>query len=236
MKNQKDTPPKFDNDHDALVFLIENFNFEGGSIVAGGMGPEIEIEMDETAPEWASRIADAFMFYMPPYLDNSNHGMPFELLSCTLSRQDSKLFLTRYWSDPIMGDWPCVRQPRVLQKAIVSILGVKSICRDDNMDTCKLKWDRHGKSSKFVPDTSDFVMYDAEGDDVSCNKTQALKILEVLKMPKMIDRKYWSSFKQIDSITLTFSLLSGAYHFCFTGENPAQDVTKECLQSKQLID
>ncbi len=200
------------------------------------MGPEIEIEVDKTAPEWAGRIADAFMFYMPPYLDNSNHGMPFELLSCTLSRQDSKLFLTRYWSDPIMGDCPCVRQPRVLQKAIISILGVKSICRDVNMDTCKLKWDRHGKSSKFVPDTSDFVMYDAEDNDVSCNKTQALKILEVLKMPKMIDRKYWSSFKRIDSITLTFSLLSGAYHFCFTGETPAQDVTKECLQSRQLVD
>lgn len=62
MSNQKNTPPKFDNDHDALVFLIEKYNFEGGCIEAGGMGPDGQIEIEESAPEWAKELGWDFVF------------------------------------------------------------------------------------------------------------------------------------------------------------------------------
>ena len=232
MSNQKDTQPKFKDDHDALVFLIEKYHFEGGWIGAGGMGPEGKIEIEATAPEWAKKIGWDFVFNLHcevhPVLD-----MAMEVVHCTYRRKDSKLLLTRYWSSPIVCKGPCVLQPRALQEAIISILGIKSFDSGDDVEDWALSWTKDSETGRFIPDTEDFVLFDGEFNDITCNKKQALKILAALRKPGMTEDKYWSSFKSIDSIHLAFSNLDGDHQYCITGQTKPEDITAFLLKSKE---
>jgi hypothetical protein len=231
MSSQKDTPPKFENDHDALVFLIEKYYFEGGWIGASGMGPEGEIEIDESAPEWAKNIGFEFVsnFHCE---DHSVLNMAMEYVHCAFHREDSKLLLTRSWYNPLKCEGPCVLQPRLLQEAITSILGIKSIDSDDDIDASALVWTRDSKTGLFIPDTDGFVLCDGEFNDLTCNNKQALEILEALRKPGIAEDKYWSSFISIDSIQLTFSNLDGDYHYCITGQTKPEDITALLLKSQ----
>jgi hypothetical protein len=232
MSSQKVTLQKFKNDHDALVFLIEKYHFEGGWIGSGGIGPEGDIEIDASAPEWAKNIGFDVVYNLHckdhPVLD-----MAMEHVHCKFRREDSKLLLTRYWSSPIECEGPCVLQPRSLQEAIISILGIKSIYPGDDVDPCALSWTKDNVTGRFIPDTEDFVLYDSEFNALTCNTKQALKILAALRKPGITQDKYWSSFKSIGSIHLTFSNLDGDYQYCITGQTKPEDITAILLKSQQ---
>jgi hypothetical protein len=232
MSGQKNTPPKFKNDHDALVFLIEKYHFGGGWIGPAGMGTEGEIEIDASAPEWAKNIGFDFVYNLHcevhPVLN-----MAMEYVDCAFRQEDSKLLLTRTWSSPIKSEGPCVLQPRVLQDAITSILKIKAIYPADDVDDCALGWTKDSETGRFVPDTNDFVLYDSDFKDITCNSKQALEILDALRQPGMTEDKYWSAFKSIDSIHLTFSNLDGDYHYSITGLTQPEDITEVCLGSQE---
>jgi hypothetical protein len=232
MSSQEDTPPKFENDHDALVFLIEKYHFEGGWVGAGGMGPEGEIEIDASAPEGAKNIGFEFVsnFHCE---DHPVLNMAMDYVHCAFHREDSKLLLTRRWSSPIKCEGPCVLQPRSLQEAITSVLGIKSIYSDGDIDDCALVWTRDNETGLFIPDTDDFLLYDSEFNDITCNSKQALGILDALRQPGMTEDKYWSSFTTIESIQLIFARLDGDYHYCITGLTKPEDITDLCLRSKE---
>jgi hypothetical protein len=232
MSSQKVTLPKFKNDHEALVFLIEKYHFEGGWIGSGGMGPEGGIEIDASAPEWAKKIGWNFVFNLHcedhPVLDNA-----MEHVHCTFRREDSQLLLTRYWSGPGECEGPCVLQPRALQEAIISILGIKSFDSGDDVEDWALSWTKDSETGRFIPHTEAFVLHDSECNEITCNKKQALEILEALRKPGITEDKYWSSFTLIDSIQLTFSNLDGDYHYCITGQTKPEDITALLLKSQQ---
>ena len=231
MSNQKNTPPKFDNDHDALVFLIEKYHFKGGWIGAGGMGPDGEIEIKASAPEWAKELGSAFVFDLHCE-DHPVLGMGMEEVGCAFHREDSKLLLTRNWSSPIKYEGPRVLKPRSLQEAITSILGIKSIDTDGNIDDCALVWTRDDETGLFIPDTDDFVLYDSEFNDITCSSNQALEILDALRQPGMTEDDCWSSFTTIGSIQLTFARLDRDYYYSITGLTKPEDITDLCLRSK----
>jgi hypothetical protein len=231
---EDNTPPKFQNDHDALVFLMEKYHFRGGSIGAAGMGWDQDDEIDESAPEWAKNMASSFVYDLQT--EGQVLNMAMESVDCQLSREDSKILLTRYWSSPILSEGPCVLQPRVLQEAIISILGIKTFYTDNDVDPCVLKWTEDCDTGRFISDTDDFVLYDSESEDITCDKDQALKILEALREPGMTEDQYWSSFTLIDSIYLKFYGLDGDYHYCITGETQPDDITESYLKSRRIVD
>ena len=104
------------------------------------------------------------------------------------------------------------------------------------MDPCVLKWTEDCDTGRFISDTDDFALYDSEWEDITCDKDQALKILEVLREPGMTEDQYWSPFTSIDSIYLTFSRLDGDYHYCITGETQPEDFTESYLKSRTIAD
>ena len=231
MNSPEDTPPIFENDHDALVFLIEKYNFEGGWIGPAGMGFDGDVEIDASAPKWARDMA--FTFVLDLHCADHPVLMAMEHVDCQFSREDSRLILSRHWSSPLMAEGPCVLQPRVLQEAITSILGIKSCAPGDDVDSSLLIWTGDSDIGQFSCDTEDFVLYDSEFEDITCDKDQALKILEALRKPGMTEDKYWSSFNWIGSIHLEFSGLDGDYHYGFTGGTEPEDITEACLKSQR---
>jgi len=211
MSSQKDTPPIFENDHDALVFLIEKY----------------QIEIEESAPDWAKELGWDFVFN----LHCENHPvlrMAMEVVDCAFHKEDSKILLTRSWSSPIKYEGPCVLQPRSLQEAITSIMGLKSI----DTDGSTLVWTRDDETGLFIPDTDDFVLYDSEFNDITCSSNQALEILDALRQPGMTEDDCWSSFTTIGSIQLTFARLDRDYYYSITGLTKPDDITDLCLRSK----
>jgi hypothetical protein len=232
MSGQQNTPPKFKNDHDALLFLIEKHNFEGGWIGPAGMGNDGDIEMDASAPEWAKIIGFNFVsnFHC---VDHPVLNMAMEYIHCTFRQEDSKLLLTRSWNSPIKSEGPSVLQPRPLQEAITSILGIKSIYSGDDTDDCSLNWTKDSETGQFIPETDEFVLYNSEFNNITCNNKQALEILDTLRQPGITEDKYWSSFSLIDSIHLTFARLDGNYHYCITGMTKPEDMTELCLISQE---
>jgi hypothetical protein len=198
------------------------------------MGPEGEIEIDASAPEWAKDMANSIVYDL--HSEGQVLNMAMECVDCQFRWEDSKLLFTRSWSSPILSDGPCVLQPCLLQEAIISILGIKSFYSGDGVDLCVLRWTEDSDTGRFCADTDDFVLYDSESEDITCNKDQALKILEALREPGMTEDIYWSSFTSIDSIYLTFSGLGGDYHYCITGETQPEDITESCLKSKRIAD
>lgn len=234
MKNDKNMPPTFKNDHDALVFLIGNFGFKGGWIGAGGMGPEIEVDIQKTAPKWAKSIAVEFVFA----LHSSSHpalNMAAEVVDCSIKQERGRILLTRHWSSPITQDGPRVLKPRVMEKAITKILGVESAYVESDQDRCELRWVSDDETGEFAFESGDFVLYDSDLNEIACDEEQSLKILEVLRRPSMTERKYWSSFASIDSIVLSFSNLNGDYVFFISGETKPEDITDKCLRSNEVI-
>jgi hypothetical protein len=231
MNSKKDKPPKFKNDHEALMYLIEKHHFEGGWIGAAGMGYDGEIEIDASAPEWAKGIGFNFVsnFHCA---DHPVLNMAMEYIDCAFCREDSKLLLTRHWSSPIKSEGPSVLQPRLLQEAITSILGIKSIYSEDT-DDCSLNWTTDSETGQFIPETDEFVLYDSEFNEITCNYKQALEILDALMKPGMTEDQCWSSFSSIDSIHLTFARLDGDYHYCITGRTKPEDITEICLKSQE---
>jgi len=150
MSGQKNTPPKFKNDHDALVFLIEKYHFKGGWIGPSGMGNDGDIEIDASAPEWAKNIGFDFV----SNLHRADHpvlNMAMEHVHCAFRQEDSRLLLTRHWSSPIQSEGPCVLQPLALQDAITSILKIKSIYTGDDVDECALSWKKDSETGRFIP-------------------------------------------------------------------------------------
>jgi hypothetical protein len=231
MSNKENMRPAFKNDYDALVFLIERYDFKGGWIGAGGMGPEIEVEIQESAPEWAKAIAAEFV----GALHSNSHpamNMAMEVVSCSLQQDRGRLLLIRHWSNPIPQEGPKILQPRVMEKAITKILGVESVYVESDQDRCELRWNSDPESGQFIPDTGDFVLYDSEFKDITCNSKQALEILDALRQPGRTEDKYWSSFSSIDSIHLDFARLDGDYHYCITGTTTPEDITEFCLRSQ----
>jgi hypothetical protein len=160
-------------------------------------------------------------------------NMAMESVECQVRRKDSKLLLSRYWLSPVRMEGPCVLQPRVLQEAIISILGIKLFYPGDDVDPCVLKWREDSDTGELSCDTEDYVLYDSESESITCDKDQALKILEALRKPGMTEDKYWSSFTSIDSIHLAFCGLDGDYHYCITGETEPEDITESCLKSQK---
>jgi hypothetical protein len=232
MSGQQNTPPSFTNDHDALVFLIEKYHFEGGWIGPAGMGNDGDIEIDASTPEWAKNIGFKFV----SNFHCVNHPvlkMAMEYVHCTFRREESKLLLTRSWSGPPKSEGPYVLQPRLLQEAITSILGIKSIYSEDDADDCTLNWTKDSETGLFTPETDDFILYDSEFNEITCNNKQAMEILGALMKPGITEDKYWSSFSSIDSIHLTFTRLDGDYHYCITGLTKPEDITEICLKSQE---
>jgi hypothetical protein len=232
MSNHEHTPPKFENDHDALVFLIEKYQFKGGWNAPAGMSFDADVEIDASAPPWAMDMALAFSLDLN-CKDSPVFGMSMEYASCQLSRKGSKLILSRYWGDPLLSEGPCVLQPRALQKAIMSILSIKSPALGD-VDPCEFTWTRDRDTGRFRwrPDGG-FVLYDSEYEDITCNKTQAMKILKALRQPGMTNDRYWSCFKRIEYIQLYFSSLDGAYHYGISGTTKPEDITEYYLKSQE---
>ncbi len=224
----------FKNDYDALVFLIERYSFKGGWIGAGGMGPEIEVEIQGTAPEWAKSIAAEFVVA----LHSNSHpvlNMAMDVVNCSLQQDGSRLLLTRHWSDPIPQEGPRVLQPRLMEEAITSILGIESVDLEDDQERCEMKWDSDLETGQFIFESGGFALHDSDLNDITCDEEQSLKILEVLRKPSMTEHEYWSSFTSIDSIVLSFSNLNGGYEFCISGETMPEDITDECLRSSHVI-
>lgn len=232
MSKHKRTRPKFENDHDALVFLMENYQFEGGWIGAGGMGPEGDTEIAESAPPWAKNMAMSFVYDLH-CRDLPGFEMAMENVDCQISREDSRLILSRYWSMPLVSEGPSVLQPRVLQEAIISILAIKSPYLGDDVDPCELVWTEESDTGRFSCDTSSFVLYDSEFKDLACDDDQALKILEVLRRPGMTEDKSWSFFAQTHAIHLKFWSLDGDYKYSITGTTKPEDITESCLKSRE---
>jgi hypothetical protein len=234
MSNKENMPPAFENDYDALVFLIERYDFKGGWIGAGGMGPEIEVEIQESAPEWAKSIAAEFVVA----LHSNSHpvlNMASEMVSCSFHQDRGRLLLTRHWSNPITQEGPRVLQPRVMEEVITSTLGIESVDREGDQERCELRWNGNPETGQFIFDSGNFVLYDGDFNEISCDEEQSLKILEVLRKPSMTEPEYWSSFTSIDSIVLSFSSLNGDYRFCISGETKPEDITDECLRSSHVI-
>jgi len=227
-------PPTFKNDHDALVFLIGHYGFKGGWIGAGGMGPEIEVDIQKTAPKWAKSIAVEFVFA----LTSKSHPvlcMAMEVINCSLQQDRGRLLLTRHWSNPVTQQGPRVLKPRVMEDAITRILGIESVELEDDQERCALRWDSGPETGRFIFESGDFVLYDSDLNEIACDEEQSLKILDVLKKPSMTKQEYWSSFTSIDSIVLSFSGLNGDYEFCISGETKPEDITDECLKSSHVI-
>jgi hypothetical protein len=234
MSNKENMPPTFENDHDALVFLIERYDFKGGWIGAGGMGPEIEVDIQKTAPKWAKSMAIEFLFA----LHSSSHpalNMAMEVVNCSLQQERGRILLTRHWSSPITQDGPRVLKPRVMEKAITRILGVESGNVESDQDRCELRWVSDGDTGQFAFESGGFVLYDRNLNDIACDEEQSLKILEELRKPSMTEHEYWSSFASIDSIVLSFSSLNGDYVFSISGETKPEDITDECLRASHVI-
>jgi hypothetical protein len=234
MSNKEDVPPKFENDYQTLVSLIERYGFKGGWIGAGGMGPEIEVEIEKTAPEWAKSIAAEFVV---AFHSNSHPilNMAMEVVSCSLHQDRGRLLLTRHWSNPVTQEGPRVLKPRVMEEAITSILGIESVDLTGEQERCELRWDSDPETGEFIFEPGGFALYDGNFDEIACDEEQSLKILEVLRNPSMTDQEYWSSFNSIDSIVLSFSNLNGDYRFCISGETKPEDITDECLRSSEVI-
>lgn len=234
MSNKEDMPPKFENDYQALVFLIERYCFKGGWIGAGGMGPEIEVEIKKISPAWAKSIAAEFVFA----LHSNSHpalNMAAEAVDCVLQQERGRILLTRHWSSPITLEGPRVLKPRVMEKAITRILGVESVDVESDQERCELRWVSDAETGQFAFEAGDFVLYNSDLNEIACDEEQSLKILEVLRKPSMTERKYWSSFASIDSIVLSFSNLNGGYVFSISGETKPEDITDECLRSSEVI-
>jgi hypothetical protein len=234
MSNKESMPPTFENDYQALVFLIERYNFKGGWIGAGGMGPEIEVDIQKAAPKWAKSIAVEFVFA----LHSSSHpalNMAGEVVDCSLQQERSRILLTRNWSSPITQDGPRVLKPRVMEEAITIILGIESVDLTGEQERCELRWDSDPETGEFIFEPGGFALYDGNFDEIACDEEQSLKILEVLRKPSMTERKYWSSFASIDSIVLSFSNLNGDFVFSISGETKPEDITDECLRSSHVI-
>lgn len=234
MRNKENMPPTFKNDYDALVFLIGNYGFKGGWIGAGGMGPEIGVDIQKTTPKWAKSIAVDFVFA----LHSSSHpalNMAVEVVDCSLQQERGRILLTRHWSSPITQDGPRVLKPRVMEKVITKILGVQSVYVESDQDRCELRWVSDADTGQFAFESGGFVLHDSNLNDITCDGEQSLKILEVLRKPSMTERKYWSSFASIDSIVLSFSNLNGDYVFSISGETKPEDITDECLRSSHVI-
>jgi hypothetical protein len=234
MSNKENMPPAFENDYNALVFLIERYNFKGGWIGAGGMGPEIEVEIQESAPEWAKAIAAEFV----GALHSSSHpalNMAMEVVNCSLQQDRGRLLLTRHWSNPITQEGPKVLQPRVMEEAITSILGIDLVDLEGDQERCELRWNTDPESGQFIFESGEFVLYGSDLNGIACDEEQSLKILEVLREPSMTEHEYWSSFTSVDSIVLSFSNLNGDYEFCISGETKPEDITDECLRSSHVI-
>jgi hypothetical protein len=196
------------------------------------MGTDGDIEIDASTPEWAKNIGLNFVsnFHC---VDHPVLNMAMENVDCAFRREELTLLLTRSWSSPIKSEGPCVLQPRLLQEAITSILGIKSIYSEDDIDDCALIWTRDSETGLFIPETDEFVLYDSEFNDITCNNKQAMEILDVLRQPGMTEDQCWSSFSSIDSIHLTFARLDGDYHYCITGLTKPEDITEICLKSQK---
>ena len=234
MSNKANMPPTFKNDHDALVFLIGHYGFKGGCIGAGGMGPDIEVDIQKTAPKWAKSLAVEFLFALHS-ISHPALNLAMEVVNCSLQQDRGRILLTRHWSSPITQDGPRVLKPRVMEKAITTILGVESVNVECDQEKCELWWASDAATGQFAFKSGDFVLYDTDLKKIACDEDQSLKILEVLRRPSMTERKYWSSFASIDSIVLSFSNLNGGYEFCISGETMPEDITDECLTSSHVI-
>jgi hypothetical protein len=232
MNRKKDKPPKFKNDHDALVVLIEKHNFRGGWIGPAGMGNDGDIEIDASTPEWAKNIGFNFVSNFHS-VDHPVLDMEMEDVDCTFRQEDSRLLLTRHWSSPIKSEGSCVLQPRLLQEAITGILGIKSIYSEDDTDDCALNWTRDSETGLFIPDSDEFILYDSQFNNITCDSKQAMEILDALMKPGMTEDKYWSAFASIDSIHMNFSRLDGDFHYCITGLTKPEDITEICLKSQE---
>jgi hypothetical protein len=234
MSNKESILPTFENDYQALVFLIEHYGFKGGWIGAGGMGPEIEVDIQKAAPKWAKSIAAEFV----AALHSNSHpvlNMAMEVVSCSVHQDRGKLLLTRHWSNPITQEGPRVLKPRVMEEAITSILGIESVYVESDQDRCELRWVSDADTAQFAFESAGFVLYDSNLNDIACDEEQSLKILEILRKPSMTERKYWSSFASIESIVLSFSNLNGDFVFSISGETKPEDITDECLRSSHVI-
>jgi hypothetical protein len=235
MESTTGKAPHFDNDHDALVFLIEKFNFSDGWIAPAGMGFDGDVTIDTTAPVWAKEMAFSFITRAP----NSsclilNTKMYLQNVDYTLRRRGGRLILQRNYSWPEVSECPCVLKPQVFEQEMFKILGINSCASKDDMDPRELIWNAGKKRSTFIPDTKDFCLEDENEKEVKCNKAQASQILEILKSPGMTEQSHWQAFEVIDSIILSFTGLGGDHHYCFTGSGFDDDITQECLGTKFL--
>jgi hypothetical protein len=230
-----DKAPHFDNDHDALVFLIKNFNFSGGWTYPAGMGFDVAVYLDTKAPEWAKEMGLWFIAEAP---NSSCHilqtNMYLQHVDYTLQRRDGRLILSRSYSDPVMRECPCVLKPQVLEQEMFKILRINSCASEGDMDPCELTWNASKKKLTFIPDIKDFCLEDENEKEVKCSRAQASQILEILKSPGMTEQSHWEAFEVIDSIILSFAGLGGDHHYCFIGSGFDDDITQECLGSKLL--
>ena len=235
MESTTGKAPHFDNDHDALVFLIENFNFSGGWTYPAGMSFDSDVYIDTKAPGWAKKMGLSFIAEAP---NSSCHilktNMYLQHVDYTLQRRDGRLILSRSYSDPVMSECPCVFKPQVLEQEMFKILGINSCASKDDVDPRELIWNAGKKRSTFIPDTKDFCLEDENEKEVKCNKAQASQILEILKSPGMTEQSHWQAFEVIDSIILSFTGLGGDHHYCLTGFGFDDDITQECLGTKFL--
>lgn len=219
----KETAPEFDTVYDAVLYLIKNYGFSGGSISAGGMGYDGEVEISKKAPNWAKELANS-LCYEPLYcLEHPTIPNAYEYVNFEIYEEDSRIYRSNYWSS--QESRYEVENPEAIQNAIKDRLSTKTRCATYSDETSKLTFDYNAKSQSYRCDTSEFHLVDEDEDgdcvEVECSEEQALSLLVVI-IPLLEELPAYDSDP---TISIFFESLESWLEYTIEGSSKRQDIT-----------
>ncbi|MGY8644300.1 MAG: hypothetical protein ACKVJU_24795 [Verrucomicrobiales bacterium] len=218
--------PKFRNAYEAVSFLIDQCGFSGGWIGPGGMGPDGEVSIEESADEWAKELAFSVIYDL--LLSHHAHLAPsYESLSAAITKREDRIFMQRSWYSEESDSFSEIENPENLLASMRKILGTKTDCDQDSYPS-KLVFDPGKRPGTWKCSEIEMELCDDDPNSdwenfPECSEAQALEILEFLK-PTLADSL--SCFETVGEIVLEFKNLKDPPRYSVGGTTSKEDITE----------